>query len=205
MKFECGDLERALATPDLMPDALAHAKTCPACRRELRLWNEISRAASQLHEEWDSPGLWPRIREALEAEPRPARHWWRSWYWMAAPVAAAAIWLLMLLRPSPSYAPPKDRQFLTEQALREVEQNEAAYRKSIDKLSALADPKLEKSASPISASYSEKLVLLDSAIADVTHTLARNRFNAQLRTELAGLYRDKQKTLQEILTSDSKN
>ena len=73
MKFECGDLERALGTPDLMPDALAHAKTCPACRRELRLWNEISRTASQLHEEWDSPGLWPRIREALQAEPRPAR------------------------------------------------------------------------------------------------------------------------------------
>jgi len=30
MKFECGDLERALAVSDLMPQAREHLKTCDA-------------------------------------------------------------------------------------------------------------------------------------------------------------------------------
>ena len=205
MKFECGDLDRALAVPDLMPDALLHAKTCPACRRELRLWNEISRTAGQLHQEWESPDLWPRIREALAAEPKPSKPWWRSWYWLAVPALALGIFAAVLLRPPRRAEPVRGRSFLTEQALQEVEQNEAAYRKSIDKLSELAGQKLETTESPLAVSYREKLVLLDSAINDVKATLSRNRFNAQLRTELAGLYRDKQKTLEEILTRDSKN
>ena len=44
MKFECGDLERALAVPELMQEAREHLKNCPACRNELRLWNEIAAA-----------------------------------------------------------------------------------------------------------------------------------------------------------------
>lgn len=206
MKFECGDMERALAVPDLMPDALVHAKTCPACRRELWLWNEISRTAGQLHREWDSPDLWPKIRTALAAEPKSVvRKWWQSWYWMAAPALAAAVLLVVLLRPARHAGTPLSRDFLTEQALREVETNEAAYMKSIDKLSVLAGQKLETAESPLAVSYREKLVLLDSAIADVKTTVDRNRYNAQLRAELAGLYRDKQNTLEEILTRDAKN
>ena len=69
MIFQCDDLERALRTPELMPDARAHAETCEACRIQLSLWTEISRLAPQLHEEWESPELWPRIRATLAAEP----------------------------------------------------------------------------------------------------------------------------------------
>ena len=42
MTFDCKDLERALAIPELLPDAREHAKVCDACRRELWLWNEMS-------------------------------------------------------------------------------------------------------------------------------------------------------------------
>jgi len=45
MILQCGDLERALRTPELMPDMYAHAENCPACAEELHLWNEISRVA----------------------------------------------------------------------------------------------------------------------------------------------------------------
>ena len=45
MKFECGDLERALANPDLMPEAKEHLKACAACRQEYRLWTDVSAAA----------------------------------------------------------------------------------------------------------------------------------------------------------------
>ena len=67
MIFQCNDLERALRSPELMPDARAHAETCESCRQQLYLWTEISRLAPQLHQEWESPQLWSRIRADLVA------------------------------------------------------------------------------------------------------------------------------------------
>ena len=69
MILECSDLERALRTPELMPDMRAHAEQCAACREQLYLWEEISRLAPGLHEEWESPFLWSRIQANLAAEP----------------------------------------------------------------------------------------------------------------------------------------
>src|SRR5580658_7641703 len=139
MKFECGDLERALAVPELMAEAREHLKTCASCRNEYRLWSDISSAARELHEEWDSPTLWPNIRQALEGERERTRQRnqsaffgdWKTWA-LAATVVLGA---LLLVRPwqapitQPSGAAPlrpvattSDKDFLTEQALAEVEQ-----------------------------------------------------------------------------------
>jgi hypothetical protein len=92
---------------------------------------------------------------------------------------------------------PASRELLTDAALEEVQQAEAAYARSIDKLAAVADPGLERSQSPLAATYREKLILLDSAIAELKNNTAQNRYNAYLRTELASLYSEKKKTLQE--------
>jgi hypothetical protein len=54
-------------------------------------------------------------------------------------------------------------------------------------------------------SYHEKLLLLDSAISETRANLDQNRLNVGLQNNLADLYRQKQQTLQEILTSDQKN
>jgi len=219
MKFECGDLDRALATPELMPEAREHLKQCAACRREYRVWTEISSAAKELHHEWGSPELWGRIRAVIEAERKPKTAWWKS----AKALGLAAVVLigvtLALMRPwergaSPAPSPGADgfaalnagnRDFLTEQALKEVESTEAAYRQSIDKLSQLAQPKLKKASSPVEVNCREKLVMLDSAIAETRANLDHNRFNVQLQTALANLYREKQQTLKELLTRDQKN
>ena len=96
MKFECGDLERALANPDLMPEAREHLKDCPSCRQEFRLWTDISSAARELHEDWETPGLWAQIREKLEAEPKPkpaVGRWqdWRVWAAVAAAIVIAVV------------------------------------------------------------------------------------------------------------------
>jgi hypothetical protein len=217
MKFECGDLERALAVSDLMPEAREHLKTCANCRREYRLWTEISSSARELHEEWESANLWPRIRQAIEAEPKPSKSWWKEKkIWGLAAVLAAAV--LLPLRfwhapvkpqtsPMAQTAAPRaaGQDFLTDQALREVERNEAAYRQSIDKLSRLAESKLASAASPRIVNAREKLMLLDSAIADTRANVASNRFNVRLQTTLADLYREKQQTLQELLARDRKN
>jgi hypothetical protein len=201
MIIQCSDLERALRTPELMPDARAHGEQCEACRHQLYLWGEISRLAPELHEEWDSPALWPRIRAELEAAaPRKTVPVWR---WATA---AAAMGILAVVLSQPwRGSQPKDRDFLTEGALQEVQQAEAAYSRSIDKLSAMAAAGLQESPTPLAAAYREKLVLLDSAIADLKANVETNRYNTYLRTELAALYREKQKTLQEWMENAKRN
>jgi hypothetical protein len=213
MKFECGDLDRAFANPDLMEDAREHLRHCAACRNEYRLWKEISTTARQLHQSWDSPDLWLRIRQGIERErPLPKRRWtqWQPWT-LAAAAAIVLVLAVLGWPPLTSFKAPanrarpaaaSERDFLTEQALRNVEKNEAAYRRSIEELSRVAQPRLEgQTVSPLLASYREKLLILDSAIQETRSNVAQNRFNVRLQRELADLYRDKQQTLQEILTN----
>jgi hypothetical protein len=176
-----------------MTDARAHAENCEACRYQIYLWTEISRLAPQLHEEWESELLWPRIRVALAAQQLPKRRL-QPWRWVLA-VAACMVLAVILL--SPRQSPPASRELLTDAALEQVQQAEAAYARSIANLAAVAGPELERSPSPLAAAYREKLTLIDSAIAELKSTAAQNPYNAYLRTELASLYGEKKKTLEE--------
>jgi hypothetical protein len=202
MIFQCDDLERALRSPELMPDALAHAGHCEYCGEELYLWSEISRIAPQLHHEWESPSLWPRIRADLEAT-APARRPVPFWQWLMATAALLAMALALSL-PWNS-GKPQSREFLTEEALHNVQQAEAAYARSIEKLSVLASPRLERSHTPLAAVYREKLVVLDAAIADLKANVAGNQYNVYVQNQLASLYREKQKTLEEWLENATRN
>jgi hypothetical protein len=201
MILQCGDLERALRTPELMPDMRAHAETCLQCAAELHLWSEISRVAPELRQEWDSPFLWQRVQANLEAEPRRRAPVWRWALAAGAVCAVVAMAAMMMMRPGGS----GDRELLTEHALSEVRQTESAYAKSIEKLSALAEKDLRLSPSPVAAAYREKLTMLDSAIADAKTTVEQNRYNTYLRAELASLYQEKQKTLEEWLRNANRN
>ncbi len=217
MTFDCKDLERALAVPELLPDAREHAKVCDACRRELWLWSEMSAVAPGLREEWETPELWPKIHETLAAHQKAAqphgfggrlgaRLGWRGDWRMMVGIAAALViavsaFVVMYSRPVSAPAAAQDGDFLTEQTLKEVERTEAAYRVSIDKLARLAEAKLNASENPAAVAAREKLMVLDSEIINVRSTVSRNKFNAQLQADLAVLYRDKQDTLKEILQS----
>lgn len=199
MIFQCSDLDRALEHPELMPEARAHAARCPACSEQLYLWEQLSHVAPQLHEEWESPGLWPHIRaELIPSVPR--RRTLPVWRWALA--AAATIALAVTL-----FLPKRDQShaLLTEEAMQEVEQAEAAYAKSIDRLSKIAAPQLEQSPSPLASAYREKILLLDSEIAEIRAAAENNRYNAYVQTQLASLYREKQKTLQEWLDHAKRN
>jgi len=80
-----------------------------------------------------------------------------------------------------------------------VESAEAAYEKAIDELAAEAKPQLDSPATPLLASYQEKLLVLDSAIDDLRAQAGMNPSNAQLRYQLLAMYREKEQTLQEVL------
>jgi len=193
MIFQCSDLDRALEHPELMPDARAHAARCPACSEQLYLWAEISKVGAQLHQEWQSPELWARIQASLPP-PAPRRMPPPMWRWA---MAAAAVVLLAvgLLRPWRQ----QSRELLTDDALQQVQAAEAAYARSIEKLSKVAGPGLEQSPAPLASAYREKLLLLDSEIAEIKAASEGNRYSAYVQTQLASLYREKQKTLQEWL------
>jgi hypothetical protein len=210
MTFDCKDLERALAVPELLPDAREHAQVCDACRRELWLWNQMSAVAPGLREEWETPELWPKIHQNLAAQQKAAktrglggrlgwRNDWRMLVLAAALAIAVSASLATYLWRVPAPAAPQDSDFLTERTLKEVEQTEAAYRASIDKLTHLAQPKLSASENPVAIAAREKLLVLDAEIDSMRSTVNHNRFNARLQAGLADLYREKQDTLKEIL------
>ena len=202
MIFQCNDLDRALGSPELMPDARAHAEHCRECAEQLYLWTEMSRLAPQLHRKWESPGLWARIESDLR-RPAPARRPVPIWRWALA--AAAVVALAVTLTQTWPVQHPQDRDFLTEETLRDVERAEMAYAKSIARLSALASGSLDQSPAPLAAAYREKLVLLDSAITDLKSNIETNRHNVYLQNQLASLYREKQKTLQDWLENAKRN
>jgi hypothetical protein len=209
MRFDCSQLEAALREDDPALFALAreHAAACPECRAELERWDAISRAARELHRDWESPELWSRIDAALAKQER--RRWfrfeWRMPVWRLAAavstvlvVATASVWMLVAPAPRRQVTAPA-RDFLTEQALKDVQNSEAAYVRSVDRLAALAQPTLDSEPSPLMASYREKLTLLDAAIADLKENQRTNELNARLNMDLLSLYQEKQQTLQEVL------
>jgi len=194
--------------------AARHAETCPDCSALRNDWLAIARSARELHRDWESPDLWPRIHRALAEEaqsgtPRQGIRWtWRfgvvtqAWAALALLlVFASAVWILRREAQPPE--PPeaiveRERKLLTEQALREIETSEQAYIRSIEKLSQLAEPKIQNPTTSLLLSYREKLMLIDAAIEECRLNIERNQFNAHLRKELMSIYQEKQKTLLEI-------
>lgn len=191
-----------------------HAASCAQCAEELRAWKSLSLAALELQDYTPSPNLWPRIERALEeAERNPQRSEHKTWVsflpslsvgWQTA-LAGAFVLILtvsaswIVLRP-PTVKPGKeDSSLLKSAALKEVESAESAYEKAIDKLAAEARPQLDTPATPLLASYHEKLLVLDSAIADLRAQAGLNPSNAQLRFQLLAMYQEKQRTLEEVL------
>ncbi|MEI9973214.1 MAG: hypothetical protein WDO73_14905 [Ignavibacteriota bacterium] len=86
-----------------------------------------------------------------------------------------------------------------------MQQAEAAYARSIANLAATVGPQLQSSPSPLAAAYREKLMMLDSEIAELKVTAAQNPYNAYLRTELASLYGEKKRTLEEWMKDAKRN
>jgi hypothetical protein len=218
MNVDCGEFEKLLSEgiSELPSSVAGHVRECPTCAQEWEAWQEIAQAAPSLRKTWESPDLWPRIRQTLESEVEKAgrRRWWHSGsfrqlslHWQGA--TAVLILVLsglggwMMLRPSQPASVEEERRLLTEQALDEIESSENAYLKSIDKLSQLAAPKVRDPESAILSSYREKLLLIDSAIGELRNQVERNRFNAHLRQELLLIYQEKQRTLEEILKDEA--
>jgi hypothetical protein len=216
MNINCHDRERIFldGTSEEWAALKTHAAACSECKHELEAWGSLSVAASELHQEWDSPALWPRIEKALELRSAAAKSsWWgrllgnwnrTSLQWQTAAAAlvlvaitASAIWFIA--RPPKQRIPIGQQALLQDDAVRKVERAEAEYEQAIDKLDAQARPQLENVSTPLMAGYREKLQVLDGAIADLKSQAGMNPANGHLRRQLLAMYQEKQDTLEEIL------
>src|SRR5712692_5847281 len=214
MNVTCSDRERIFEDGTAAEWAALeeHAVSCPLCAEEIRGWKSLSVAAQELRDYSDSPSFWPRIERALAEEAarsaqRAERKGWFSflpsfspaWQTVLAGVLVLAIscgWLILHPRGSKV---DNDKSLLRTSALKEVESAESSYERAIDKLAAETKPQLENPATPLLANYHEKLLVLDSAIAELRAQAGLNPSNAQLRYQLLAMYQEKQHTLEEVL------
>jgi hypothetical protein len=218
MNIKCEDRDRIFedGAPAEWAALEAHSANCATCAEELRAWKALSVAAKELRDYSDTPSLWlriePALAEAAAAKKQRAGRW--SWLtlgfglslgWQTAAAAALVVLLTVSLGliywhpPQSGDRGDKDQSLLKSPALAEVERAQAAYEQAIDKLAVEAKPQLENPATPLQASYREKLLVLDSAINDLRAQAGMNPSNAHLRQQLLAMYREKQQTLQEIL------
>ncbi len=216
MNATCSDRERIFedGAPAEWEALEAHAASCPLCAEEVRAWKSLSAAAEELRDYSDSPSLWPRIERVLAEEVARNAQRGEVWNWfshlpklsMGWQTALAGTFALMLAISGgwiyihrPVGPADNDKSLLRSSALKEVESAETVYERAIDKLAAEAKPQLENPATPLLANYHEKLLVLDSAIADLRVQAGLNPSNAQLRYQLLAVYQEKQRTLEEVL------
>jgi len=211
MNVTCSDRDRIFedGTSAEWAALEAHAASCPVCKEEVRAWKSLSVAAEELRDSSDSPSFWPRIERALEEETtkKAQRAGLRRWFSFLPEISlgrqtALAGALVLILTVSGGWILHRqrfDQSLLKSKALKEVESAETAYERAIDKLAAEAKPQLDNPATPLLANYHEKLLVLDSAIADLRAQAGLNPSNAQLRYQLLAMYQEKQRTLEEVL------
>lgn len=212
MNVTCVDRERIFMDGSAEEWAAleTHAAVCAECGEEVRAWKGVSVAAGELKQEWETPYLWAKIERRLtnqmEQKPSRVRGWLNSLgmsalHWQTAAalalllaVSGTATWIVL------HQGSGADKQvFLKSRAVSNVERAEAEYQKAIDKLDEQAQPQLNATSSPLMASYREKLLVLDNAIAELREQAGQNPANAHLRRQLLAMYQEKQDTLQEIL------
>ena len=215
MNITCNERERIFldGSPEEWAALEQHANTCDACAEELRSWKQLSAAANELRDYQESPALWARIETSLrqqQAAPPPRKSFWGSldfWRhilpaWQSAMVGALVVALAVSSGYLYTHRPvsPMDpgNKLLKTRALAEVERTEREYMSAIDKLGAEANPQLNAD-TPLMAGYREKLLVLDSAIADLRTQAGGNPSNAHLRYQLLAMYQEKQQTLQDVL------
>jgi anti-sigma factor RsiW len=216
MTITCEERERIFldGTAEEWAALEVHAGSCAACAEEIRAWKALSAAAAELRDYREDTALWAKIESSLaeqEKESGKPAFWEKLRRWSELSLGwrtalATALVLLVtvsgvyVMRHRSTVAPGAGAdRLLKNSALAEVERTERDYMKAIDKLAAEAQPELNSPATPLVASYKEKLMVLDSAIDELRMEAGRNPSNAHLRYELLAMYQEKQETLQEVL------
>jgi hypothetical protein len=215
MNLMCNDRERIFldGSPAEWAALEEHAAACPVCAEEIRAWKALSTAAGELRDYRRDLQLWAKIESSLQENetPRGTRQGLSEklgFYgglnlgWQTALAGALVVTLTItgfFLYRERTVVDIGQGRLLRNSALAEVERTERDYTKAIDRLAEDAKPELDSPATPLMASYKEKLIVLDSAIDELRSEAGGNPSNAHLRYQLLAMYQEKQETLQEVL------
>jgi hypothetical protein len=215
MNLTCRDREGIFldGTPAEWAALEEHAAGCTVCAEEIRAWKALSAAAGELRDYREDLQLWAKIEGSLQKN--QARRGTRQGFseklgfdgrlslgWQTALAGALVVALAItgvFLYRERTVVDMAQGRLLRNSALAEVERTEHDYTKAIDRLAENAKPELDAPATPLMASYKEKLMVLDSAIDELRSEAGRNPSNAHLRYQLLAMYQEKQETLQEVL------
>jgi hypothetical protein len=215
MNLTCRDREGIFldGTPAEWAALEEHAAGCTVCAEEIRAWKALSAAAGELRDYREDLQLWAKIEGSLQKN--QARRGTRQGFseklgfdgrlslgWQTALAGALVVALAItgvFLYRERTVVDMGQGRLLRNSALAEVERTEHDYTKAIDRLAENAKPELDAPATPLMASYKEKLMVLDSAIDELRSEAGRNPSNAHLRYQLLAMYQEKQETLQEVL------
>ena len=218
MNITCDDRERIFldGSPEEWAALEQHAVTCAACAEQLQGWKQLSIAAVELRDYRESAVLWSKIETSLREQqaavagrqrflsfldfPRLLSRSWQMALAGTMVVALAVVAGYLYNHRTPLVTQDGNNKLLKSRALAEVERTERDYMAAIDKLAAEASPQLS-SDTPLMASYREKLLVLDTAIADLRAQAGENPSNAHLRYQLLAMYEEKQQTLEDVLES----
>ncbi|HVT44926.1 MAG TPA: hypothetical protein VMT00_11085 [Thermoanaerobaculia bacterium] len=215
MTTDCERAQQSLldGAPASDPAVREHIAVCSRCDAVIRTFDEISATARELRGTWESPELWQRIESSIRTEvagTRAATGRLRRWHdprvWQIAAAFVLVIGIGAVAMRVATTSPDGeeyDRWLLRESALQEVEKSEKAYMQSIDRLSSLVEPAMDDASTPLAIAYREKLMLLDSAIAECQAAIDANRQNAHLRHQLLAVYREKNRTLQDLVREEA--
>lgn len=216
MNLTCSDRDRVFldGTTEEWTALEQHAASCRDCAEEIRAWKALSSAAEELRDYRQDLALWEKIEASLRKNERQQarqRGFWKkldflrgfTLGWQTALAGALVVVLTVfgvyMFRLRDTGGDIGQARLLKNSALAEVERTERDYMKAIDRMAMEAKPELASPATPLMASYKEKLMVLDSAIDELRLEAGRNPSNAHLRYELLAMYQEKQETLQEVL------
>ena len=216
MNIKCEDRDRIFedGTPAEWAALEAHSANCAICAEELRAWKALSVAAKELRDYSDTPSLWPQIERSLTEEAAAKKQrsgtmglalaWIRPLSGMAnrrgcCPGTGLDSFRRLGLFAS-HWACTRAGPVASEESSAGRGGARAIRLRASDRQAGCgSQTALENPATPLQASYREKLLVLDSAINDLRAQAGMNPSNAHLRQQLLAMYQEKQQTLEDIL------
>ena len=179
-----------------------HVQSCEDCNKEYHLDSQIMERSKKLNQNLTVPDLWPSIKKEIEMEeiPHPGFRFRKKLILAAAAMImiTAAIWVVNLL-----HRDVGDERILSSKALEKVKEAEKVYIDAIRDLEDSAYLRLETTSEPLAQLYRNKLSLIDQQIRNCQEALENNSANSHIRRYLLAALQDKQKTLKDILQTNS--
>ena len=174
-----------------------HLKDCNFCQQEITSDQRLLDTAAILNENKTVPSLWPEIEKKLVKTPSRFQLTQIPGHFIkiAATILIGISMVLFFGRKTEI----NQNSILSASALQEVEQQEDAYMRSIERLERVATVKMESFDLNLSLLYRDKLETIDSQIARCQDALQDNPANTHIRRYLLAALDDKKQTLKEIL------